>query len=149
MNEFNLKRFKANARERNRMHGLNRALDQLRQCIPLNYYIKNMESEELQASSQYLRRYNLQNRIQKLSKIETLRLARNYLILLTEIIYNSSELNGTGSIYDNETIGQILAYGMGQQSINQLALKFNLNSTRTLTNPPVNVREIFSKYNCK
>lgn len=148
MNEFNLKRFKANARERNRMHGLNQALDKLRQCIPLNYYMTNMESQE-SSSSQYLRRYNLQNRIQKLSKIETLRLARNYLILLTEIIYNSSELNETGSIYDNETIGQILAYGMGQQSINQLALKFNLNSTRTLTNPPLNVREIFSKYNCK
>lgn len=47
-----LRRQKANYRERNRMHGLNRALDNLRQCVPL--------------TTQH----------QKLSKIETLRLAR-------------------------------------------------------------------------
>ncbi len=29
------RRFKANARERNRMHGLNEALDRLRKCVPI------------------------------------------------------------------------------------------------------------------
>lgn len=50
-----LRRCKANARERNRMHGLNDALDKLRKVIPIT------------------------SRTQKLSKIETLRLARNYI----------------------------------------------------------------------
>lgn len=47
-----IRRQKANTRERNRMHGLNRALDKLRQRVPI--------------TTQH----------QKLSKIETLRLAR-------------------------------------------------------------------------
>ncbi|CAG7823702.1 unnamed protein product, partial [Allacma fusca] len=32
--KFKIRRYKANARERNRMHGLNEALDKLRKCIP-------------------------------------------------------------------------------------------------------------------
>ena len=32
----NMRRFKANARERNRMHSLNAALDRLRTCIPVH-----------------------------------------------------------------------------------------------------------------
>ncbi|XP_009994629.1 PREDICTED: ceramide kinase-like protein [Chaetura pelagica] len=53
---------KANARERNRMHGLNAALDNLRKVVPC--YSKT----------------------QKLSKIETLRLAKNYIWALSEIL---------------------------------------------------------------
>lgn len=63
-----VRRQKANTRERNRMHGLNRALDKLRQRVPI--------------TTQH----------QKLSKIETLRLARytfcskNTLIIVIIII---------------------------------------------------------------
>lgn len=53
---------KANARERNRMHGLNDALESLRKVVPC--YSKT----------------------QKLSKIETLRLAKNYIWALSEIL---------------------------------------------------------------
>ncbi|VIO91939.1 neurogenic differentiation factor, putative [Brugia malayi] len=51
INKSRVRRQKANTRERNRMHGLNRALDKLRQRVPI--------------TTQH----------QKLSKIETLRLA--------------------------------------------------------------------------
>ncbi|EJW75229.1 hypothetical protein WUBG_13863 [Wuchereria bancrofti] len=54
INKSRMRRQKANTRERNRMHGLNRALDKLRQRVPI--------------TTQH----------QKLSKIETLRLARFY-----------------------------------------------------------------------
>ncbi|PKU27784.1 neurogenic differentiation factor 2 [Limosa lapponica baueri] len=57
-----LRRQKANARERNRMHDLNAALDNLRKVVPC--YSKT----------------------QKLSKIETLRLAKNYIWALSEIL---------------------------------------------------------------
>lgn len=57
-----LRRQKANCRERNRMHGLNRALDNLRQCVPL--------------TTQH----------QKLSKIETLRLARFLILLFFQLL---------------------------------------------------------------
>lgn len=53
---------KANARERNRMHGLNDALESLRKVVPC--YSKT----------------------QKLSKIETLRLAKNYIWTLSEVL---------------------------------------------------------------
>lgn len=53
---------KANARERNRMHGLNDALESLRKVVPC--YSKT----------------------QKLSKIETLRLAKNYIWALSEVL---------------------------------------------------------------
>ena len=53
--KLKIRRVKANSRERSRMHGLNNALDALREHVPC--YSKT----------------------QKLSKIETLRLARNYI----------------------------------------------------------------------
>lgn len=59
---FKVRRMKANARERNRMHGLNDALESLRKVVPC--YSKT----------------------QKLSKIETLRLAKNYIWALSEIL---------------------------------------------------------------
>ncbi|CAJ0934115.1 unnamed protein product [Ranitomeya imitator] len=57
-----VRRVEANARERGRMHGLNDALDNLRKVVPC--YSKT----------------------QKLSKIETLRLAKNYIWALSEIL---------------------------------------------------------------
>lgn len=59
---FKVRRMKANARERNRMHGLNDALESLRKIVPC--YSKT----------------------QKLSKIETLRLAKNYIWALSEVL---------------------------------------------------------------
>uniref|UniRef100_A0A3Q3G4B7 Neuronal differentiation 4 n=1 Tax=Labrus bergylta TaxID=56723 RepID=A0A3Q3G4B7_9LABR len=53
---------KANARERSRMHGLNDALENLRTIMPCH------------------------SKTQKLSKIETLRLARNYICALSEAL---------------------------------------------------------------
>lgn len=59
---FRARRIKANARERSRMHGLNDALENLRSIMPC------------------------QSKTQKLSKIETLRLARNYICALSEAL---------------------------------------------------------------
>ncbi|KAJ8416928.1 hypothetical protein AAFF_G00328060 [Aldrovandia affinis] len=60
LQRFKQRRMKANTRERNRMHGLNDALESLRKVVPC--YSKT----------------------QKLSKIETLRLAKNYIWALSE-----------------------------------------------------------------
>ncbi|XP_019639589.1 PREDICTED: neurogenic differentiation factor 1-like isoform X1 [Branchiostoma belcheri] len=98
--KFKMRRSKANARERNRMHGLNRALDRLREVLPC--YSKN----------------------QKLSKIETLRLARNYLFALTDILR-------TGSVPDNVTFAQTLTKGLSQTTTNLVAGCLQLNP-RTL-----------------
>ncbi|XP_070965189.1 neurogenic differentiation factor 4-like [Oncorhynchus clarkii lewisi] len=59
---FKARRVKANARERSRMHGLNDALENLRSIMPCH------------------------SKTQKLSKIETLRLARNYICALSEAL---------------------------------------------------------------
>uniref|UniRef100_A0A0K0DTC2 BHLH domain-containing protein n=1 Tax=Strongyloides stercoralis TaxID=6248 RepID=A0A0K0DTC2_STRER len=84
------RRMKANNRERNRMHGLNRAMDNLRQCVPLTTHH------------------------QKLSKIETLRLARNYITALKKILND-------GQVLNNLEYATILCQGMSQTTTNLIA----------------------------
>ena len=74
-----VKRNKANQRERNRMHGLNAALDRLRMRIPLPQNLNDGDDRSGQV-------------MQKLSKIETLRLAFNYIALLREISKNDKKV---------------------------------------------------------
>ena len=99
--KLKLRRVKANSRERNRMHGLNEALDVLRKYVPC--YSKT----------------------QKLSKIETLRLARNYIQALADILK-------TGIKPDTLTFAKALSKGMSQNTMNMVAGCLQLNP-RTLT----------------
>lgn len=98
--KLRLRRVKANARERNRMHGLNDALDILRQHVPC--YSKN----------------------QKLSKIETLRLARNYIGALADILKS-------GMKPDSISFAKALSKGLSQNTMNLVAGGLQLNP-RTL-----------------
>ncbi|KAK6102016.1 Neuronal helix-loop-helix transcription factor family protein [Brugia pahangi] len=90
INKSRVRRQKANTRERNRMHGLNRALDKLRQRVPI--------------TTQH----------QKLSKIETLRLARNYIAALDHIL--DSNVQPSALEYAN-----MLSNGMSQTTTNLIA----------------------------
>ncbi|XP_023646364.1 neurogenic differentiation factor 6-A [Paramormyrops kingsleyae] len=92
-----LRRMEANARERNRMHGLNNALDSLRKVVPC--YSKT----------------------QKLSKIETLRLAKNYIWALSEVL-------STGKRPDLLTFVQTLCKGLSQPTTNLVAGCLQLNA---------------------
>ncbi len=98
--KLKLRRVKANSRERNRMHGLNEALDVLRKYVPC--YSKT----------------------QKLSKIETLRLARNYIEAMADILKS-------GLKPDNLTFAKALSKGMSQNTMNMVASCLQLNP-RTL-----------------
>lgn len=95
-----MRRIKANSRERNRMHGLNDALDDLRKHVPC--YSKT----------------------QKLSKIETLRLACNYIGALANILK-------TGIRPDGVTFAKALSKGLSQNTMNLVAGCLQLNP-RTL-----------------
>ncbi|XP_066995536.2 neurogenic differentiation factor 4 [Anabrus simplex] len=88
------RRHKANARERHRMHGLNAALDRLRRCLPV---------QQGRSSTQ-----------QKLSKIETLRLARNYIIALKQMLVEGENM-------EEQRLVHILAQGLSQATANLLA----------------------------
>uniref|UniRef100_A0A0K0DMC6 BHLH domain-containing protein n=1 Tax=Angiostrongylus cantonensis TaxID=6313 RepID=A0A0K0DMC6_ANGCA len=92
------RRLKANGRERQRMHGLNDALDVLRQYVPI--------------TTQH----------QKLSKIETLRLARNYILVLQRILQTGRQ--PTPLEYAHQ-----LSVGLSQTTTNLLA---NLLQVRNL-----------------
>ncbi|XP_060636003.2 neurogenic differentiation factor 1 [Anolis sagrei] len=96
LERFRLRRMKANARERNRMHGLNAALDNLRKVVPC--YSKT----------------------QKLSKIETLRLAKNYIWALSEILRS-------GQSPDLVAFVQSLCKGLSQPTTNLVAGCLQLN----------------------
>ncbi|XP_072274511.1 neurogenic differentiation factor 1 [Pyxicephalus adspersus] len=93
---FKMRRIKANARERNRMHGLNAALDNLRKVVPC--YSKT----------------------QKLSKIETLRLAKNYIWALSEILRS-------GKSPDLVSFVQTLCKGLSHPTTNLVAGCLQLN----------------------
>ncbi|XP_016359391.1 neurogenic differentiation factor 2 isoform X1 [Sinocyclocheilus anshuiensis] len=97
-----VRRQKANARERTRMHDLNSALDNLRKVVPC--YSKT----------------------QKLSKIETLRLAKNYIWALSEILRN-------GKRPDVVSYVQTLCKGLSQPTTNLVAGCLQLNSRNFLT----------------
>ena len=90
------RRQKANARERQRMHGLNGALDTLRGCVPI-----------------------VSDTGQKLSKIETLRLARNYIQLLNGMLLDDSAIAGPSSS-NRAQAAALLCRGMSQATSNTI-----------------------------
>lgn len=98
--KLRVRRVKANTRERTRMHGLNDALDILREHVPC--YSKT----------------------QKLSKIETLRLARNYIFVLSDILKS-------GLKPDSVSFAKNLSKGLSQNTMNLVAGGLQLNP-RTL-----------------
>ncbi|GFT77552.1 neurogenic differentiation factor 1 [Nephila pilipes] len=93
-----VRRHKANARERNRMHSLNAALDTLRERMPI------------------------QKTSPKLSKIETLRLARNYIVALSETLQDNTKM-------DALNFTKILSRQMSVPTINIIANNFNVDSS--------------------
>ena len=96
------RRHEANARERSRMHGLNDALESLRKVVPC--YSKT----------------------QKLSKIETLRLAKNYIWALSETL-------SAGKRPDLLAFVQTLCKGLSQPTTNLVAGCLQLNARNFLT----------------
>ncbi|XP_049604489.1 neurogenic differentiation factor 6-B [Syngnathus scovelli] len=97
-----MRRQEANARERSRMHGLNAALESLRKVVPC--YSKT----------------------QKLSKIETLRLAKNYIWALSETL-------SAGKRPDLLAFVQTLCKGLSQPTTNLVAGCLQLNARNFLT----------------
>lgn len=87
---FRARRIKANARERSRMHGLNDALENLRSIMPCH------------------------SKTQKLSKIETLRLARNYICALSEALEG-------GLSTESRAFMETLCRGLSQPTTNLVA----------------------------
>ncbi|XP_056462412.1 neurogenic differentiation factor 4-like [Gadus chalcogrammus] len=87
---FRARRVKANARERSRMHGLNDALEGLRSIMPCH------------------------SKTQKLSKIETLRLARNYICALSEALEGGQSLESRAFL-------ETLCKGLSQPTSNLVA----------------------------
>jgi hypothetical protein len=93
---FKVRRIKANGRERDRMKGLNEQLEVLRETIPC---------------------FSLS---QKLSKIETLRLAKNYIEALSEMVQ-------TDQVPDNTHFAQLLCKGLSPNTMNLVAATLCLN----------------------
>ncbi|XP_029006865.1 neurogenic differentiation factor 4-like [Betta splendens] len=94
---FRARRIKANARERSRMHGLNDALENLRSIMPCH------------------------SKTQKLSKIETLRLARNYICALSEALEG-------GLPTESRAFMETLCRGLSQPTTNLVAGCLQLGS---------------------
>lgn len=78
------RRLKANDRERNRMNTLNRALDSLREILPVHVLTNSNEESS-----------NCPN---KLTKIETLRFASNYIFALKNLLQIELDPNKSGEL---------------------------------------------------
>ncbi|XP_073824397.1 basic helix-loop-helix family member dimmed [Musca autumnalis] len=127
--ERNLRRLESNERERMRMHSLNDAFQSLREVIP------HVEMER------------------RLSKIETLTLAKNYIINLTHIIlakrneesaleFNGVLMNGTGAV-ENGNVNNVVDPDVNIMGLNTgnavnnnglIALNGNCYDDSSLTN---------------
>ncbi|CAH8823411.1 unnamed protein product [Trichobilharzia szidati] len=157
-----MRRARANARERSRMHGLNSALDTLRQHIlpsalvngdipldrdspytrmQINHNAINSDQKHGQSTTvtdqishtsttinnnnNNKNMSNLHQFGQKLSKIETLRLACNYIGLLASILNNIQ--------FDSITdIIKYLCHGLSQITTNQIAAALHSDPSRLL-----------------
>ena len=93
---FKVRRIKANGRERDRMQSLNEQLEVLRETIPCFSFS------------------------QKLSKIETLRLAKNYIEALTQMISHNQML-------DNTQFAELLCKDLSPNTMNLVAATLSLN----------------------
>lgn len=104
-----VRRNKANARERNRMHQINDAFDSLRRRIPIYqcFLVTNEANVAVNAA-------------QKLSKIETLRLAQNYIGLLNKVLTENR------SVTTSEFLS-ILEWKLNQSSANLLRTRLKLD----------------------
>ena len=91
-----VRRLRANTRERNRMHGLNAALEVLRRHIPAGASLP------------------------KLSKVETLRLATNYISILADMLEHHK-------LTDRLTFVRRLSFGLSQPTVNALAVCLQLS----------------------
>ncbi|XP_053674744.1 neurogenic differentiation factor 6-like [Anopheles nili] len=111
-----VKRKKANLRERNRMHGLNDALDRLRMCVPLPANLTTA-STRCDGEDQGPRATPPP---QKLSKIDTLRLAQNYIVVLLEVLH-------TGSSLKYERLMTLLSNRLSQNTVNLLRTKLSFD----------------------
>ncbi|XP_060914000.1 neurogenic differentiation factor 4 [Labrus mixtus] len=100
---FRARRVKANARERSRMHGLNDALESLRRVMPCH------------------------TKTQKLSKIETLRLARNYIWALSEVLESGQSTESHGFV-------EMLCKGLSQPTSNLVAGCLQLGPSPVMLN---------------
>lgn len=104
-----VRRNKANARERNRMHQINDAFDNLRRRIPIYqcFLVTNETNVAVNAA-------------QKLSKIETLRLAQNYIGLLNKVLTENRSVNFCEFL-------NILEWKLNQSSANLLRTRLKLD----------------------
>ncbi|XP_050075406.1 neurogenic differentiation factor 6-like [Anopheles maculipalpis] len=122
-----VKRKKANLRERNRMHGLNDALDRLRMCVPLPASVTTaaIRSNSVDHHQQQQQQHGGApaagtTTLQKLSKIDTLRLAQNYILVLLEVLH-------TGRGFKYERLVATLANRLSQNTANLLRTKLSLD----------------------
>ena len=123
MHSWQVRRGKANARERNRMHGLNDALDRLRAHVPCGSRSSHQHPHHDHRNHQ---QQHPQQHQQKLSKIETLRLARNYIAALADILAN-------GRRPDHVTFARALTGGLSQNTVNLIAACMQLNPRQLIS----------------
>ncbi|XP_058065234.1 neurogenic differentiation factor 2-like [Anopheles bellator] len=115
-----VKRKKANLRERNRMHGLNDALDRLRMCVPLPVSLLSPAIVHQTCDGSQPTESVPPTSAQKLSKIDTLRLAQNYIFTLLEVLHS-------GRRFTYDRLVAVLASRLSQGTVNLLRTKLTFD----------------------
>ena len=113
--KLKVRRVNANCRERSRMHGLNDALDELRSRVPCGG-VANGCLDNGEPTSQG----TMNSTSHKLSKIDTLRLAHNYIAALSESLR-------TNRSSDHPMFLRTLCEGLSQSTANMVSGSLNSN----------------------
>lgn len=105
------RRVRANNRERNRMQTLNEALNDLKEHLPIEFLMSEFGSDLDNSYSSDTKKQKKKPGEEKLTKIDTLRLASRYIGFLTEILNqendrirstsNSSESDSNSPVINN------------------------------------------------
>lgn len=85
------RRVRANNRERNRMQTLNEALNVLKEHLPIEFLLSEFGSDLDNSISSDSKRQKKKSGEEKLTKIDTLRLATRYIGFLTEVLNQEND----------------------------------------------------------
>jgi len=116
-----VRRLKANDRERSRMHALNSALDRLRRVLPITTSSSSSSSSPASATSDV-------TVSARLTKIETLRSAYNYIQLLTDTLRTLD----SGACANSDCVRQLSATPHSSEQLRSQYCSYQLPTTSRL-----------------
>ncbi|CAF1113049.1 unnamed protein product, partial [Brachionus calyciflorus] len=146
------RRVRANDRERNRMQTLNEALDVLKDHLPIDFLVSEFGSDLDNSGSSETKKSRKKCGEDKLTKIDTLKLATKYIGLLTDILNeengNYRNINYTNSSGSSSSSPIMSAWSQDNRNLNYYN-HVNKNTMVNFSTNPNNPVGLYSDFYSK